>query len=143
MTLQEVKALARSPQNNWVFNSSRVVPLKVSEDCAISKSLLVARLPDLEKPPDFSFNCCSPEKVKNSGLLLDKVIVDRSFSGDGKEFVVTEKTGPVMSPSFGLVNVPVQDTSGVDCSLYPSTFRKPSQLPDEDPCAGLWGFCSF
>ena len=63
MSLREAKALARSPWPSWVFNSLRVLPLKESEDCAISKPLLVARSNVLEKIPNSVFKCVSPMKV--------------------------------------------------------------------------------
>ena len=71
MSLRETKALACSPQPNWVFNSSLVLPLKEFEDCAISKPLLVARSNVLENILDSVFKCVSPMKVTALEFLLD------------------------------------------------------------------------
>ena len=56
MSLREVKALACSPQNNWVFNSSRVIPKRVSEVCLNSQPLEVERSSAMKKLSYFSFN---------------------------------------------------------------------------------------
>ena len=44
MSLREAKALACSPQNTWVFNTSRVLSKNTSEHCPVS---LFLRLGDV------------------------------------------------------------------------------------------------
>ena len=82
MSLREVKALARSPQHNWVFNSSKVIPNRVSEVVLPSSFLVMERMVAMKNPNEKSFNGFSGEKIMHQGFQAD-VTSDGFLSRNG------------------------------------------------------------
>ena len=72
MNLREAKSLARSPQNTWVFNSSRVIPKGIYEDLQCSKPSVLERVSAVKKHSEFSFNDLSGVNVKDLGLHMEE-----------------------------------------------------------------------
>ena len=72
MSLREVKALACSPQHNWVFNSSKVIPNRVSEVFLPSSFLVPERMVAMKNPVEKYFNGFSGEKIMHQGFQEDK-----------------------------------------------------------------------
>ena len=72
MSLRDVKVLACSPQNSWVFNSSRIISMKDSAHCS------GLPLPGLERAfgelvkPVISIDEVSGAHLMSLGALLDE-----------------------------------------------------------------------
>ena len=83
MSLREVKALARSPQPNWVFNSSKVIPNRVSEVVLPSSFLVPERMVAVKNSDEKYFNGFFGEKIMHQGIQADEVS-DGLLSQNGK-----------------------------------------------------------
>ena len=83
MSLREVKALARSPQPNWILNSSKVIPNRVSEVVLPSSFLVMERMVAMKNPDEKSFNAFSGEKIMHQGFQEDEAF-DGCYRGMGK-----------------------------------------------------------
>ena len=130
MSLQEVKSLARSPHNNWVFNSSRVIPKGISEDFLCTQPLELERTSAVKKIPEFSFNGLSGANLKDSGLHLEVDSYERILSDIGEESLDAMNlcSLSVVSPLIGQIDVSVLKTSEFEVSMNPSVICKPTQL---------------
>ena len=83
MSLREVKALACSPQHNWVFNSSRVIPNRVSEVVLPSSFLVPERMVAVKNSDEKYFNGFSGEKIMHQGFQEDEAFAG-CYRGMGK-----------------------------------------------------------
>ena len=121
MTLREAKALARSPQNTWVFNSSRVLPMGISEDMQCLQPSVVDRVSGIKKNSDFSFNNLSGANVKDLGLHLKEDCFGSLLSVNGSKIIGSSL---VVSPSSGRFDFPELKTTELDEPLIPSVCLK-------------------
>ena len=125
MTLREAKALARSPQNTWVFNSSRELPLGISEDLQCLQPSMVDRVSGIKKNSDFSFNNLSGANVKDLGLHLKEDCFGSILLVNMSKNI---GSSPVVSPSSGRFDFPEMKTTVLDEPLIPYVYLKNTML---------------